>query len=60
MSLINALYNSKVCHTAVLFKKEKAIQKPLSKRERLMVSLIDLKANLKKDNTVANRKYSAV
>ena len=49
--LINALYNAKVEETAVLFGNQPIIKpKQKSKRERLMLAVIEMKNKLPKQN----------
>lgn len=49
--LINALYNAKVAETAVLFGNQPIIKpKQKSKRERLMLAVIEMKNKLPKQN----------
>lgn len=54
--LINALYNAKVAETAVLFCNQPIIKpKQKSKRERLMLAVIEIRRNL--DERKLNREY---
>ena len=49
--LINALYNAKVAETAVLFGNQPIIKpKQKSKRERLMLAVIEMKNKFPKQN----------
>lgn len=53
--LINALYNAKVAETAVLFGNQPIIKpKQKSKRERLMLAVIEISRNLAEKNLKNN------